>query len=219
MTEEEWLSCADWKEMGRHLRQQGYHGSQTFDRKWRLLGCAICRLFWDRIPHDRNRAAITVIERHPAGSFDDFELHDALCSSSSVEYDFADLDTYWAIKNLGRSYYKIQPESAFVHAAIVADRECGGQGKEPRVPLLFREVFGNPFRKVTITHVLLQWNLGTVPRLAQTIYDEDRWADILILSDALEDAGCDNVDILNHLRGPGPHVRGCWALDILLGKE
>ena len=40
-----------------------------------------------------------------------------------------------------------------------------------------------------------------------------------ILADALEDAGCGDVDILAHLRGPGPHVRGCWAVDPLLGRE
>jgi hypothetical protein len=40
-----------------------------------------------------------------------------------------------------------------------------------------------------------------------------------VLADALEDAGCDNADILNHLRGPGPHVRGCWVLDLPLGKS
>ena len=46
--------------------------------------------------------------------------------------------------------------------------------------------------------------------------DPDRLA---VLADALEEAGCDNADLLSHLRGPGPHVRGCWALDLLLGKE
>jgi hypothetical protein len=61
--------------------------------------------------------------------------------------------------------------------------------------------------------------------MAQTAYDErilpagtldpDRLA---VLADALEDAGCDNADILSHLRGPGPHVRGCWVVDLLLGK-
>ena len=42
---------------------------------------------------------------------------------------------------------------------------------------------------------------------------------IAVLADALEEAGCDNADLLNHLRGPGPHVRGCWAVDLILGKQ
>lgn len=42
---------------------------------------------------------------------------------------------------------------------------------------------------------------------------------LAILADALEDAGCDNADILDHCRSDGPHVRGCWVVDLLLGKE
>jgi hypothetical protein len=58
-----------------------------------------------------------------------------------------------------------------------------------------------------------------VERIADTIYRDRSFTDLPILADALEDAGCDNADILSHLRGPGPHVRGCWALDLILGKE
>jgi hypothetical protein len=59
----------------------------------------------------------------------------------------------------------------------------------------------------------------TAAALAATIYHERAFDRLPILADALEDAGCDNADILDHLRGPGPHVRGCWALDLVLGKE
>jgi predicted enzyme related to lactoylglutathione lyase len=65
----------------------------------------------------------------------------------------------------------------------------------------------------------LRWNDGTVPRLAQVIYEGRRFDDLPILHDALLDAGCDNQDILDHLRSPGPHVRGCWVIDLILGKE
>jgi len=58
-----------------------------------------------------------------------------------------------------------------------------------------------------------------VPRIAQNIYEGRRFEDVPILHDALLDAGCDNLDILDHLRSPSPHVRGCWVLDLLLGKE
>jgi len=51
------------------------------------------------------------------------------------------------------------------------------------------------------------------------MYDDRGFEDKPILADALEDAGCDNADILSHLRGPGPHVRGCWVMDAILGKE
>jgi hypothetical protein len=64
----------------------------------------------------------------------------------------------------------------------------------------------------------LAWRDGTIPKLAQSIYDRRQFADLPILADALEDAGCDNADLLRHCREPGEHVRGCWVVDLLLGK-
>jgi hypothetical protein len=63
------------------------------------------------------------------------------------------------------------------------------------------------------------WLTTTVLGMATWVYEEKAFDRLPILADALEDADCDNTDILNHLRGPGPHVRGCWPLDLLLGKE
>lgn len=68
----------------------------------------------------------------------------------------------------------------------------------------------------------LSWlasNNGTVVKLAQAIYDERAFDRLPILADALEDAGCTNQDILAHCRGGGEHSRGCWVVDLLLGKE
>jgi hypothetical protein len=91
--------------------------------------------------------------------------------------------------------------------------------------LLIRDVFGNPFRPVTITPAVLSWNDATVRRIAEGIYEERRLPDgtldgarLAILSDALLDADCDNEDLIAHCRSPGPHVRGCWALDQILEK-
>src|SRR5262249_31045736 len=91
---------------------------------------------------------------------------------------------------------------------------------------LLRCIFSNPYRPLVIEPVLLAWNDGIIPSLAQSLYesrqmpegtlDPDRLA---VLADAVEDAGCDNADILTHLRGPLPHVRGCWVLDLILMKD
>ncbi|MBL8793030.1 MAG: hypothetical protein JNM56_03935 [Planctomycetia bacterium] len=81
---------------------------------------------------------------------------------------------------------------------------------------LIRDLFGNPFRPVSVHPA---WLTSTVTSLAQGIYDERTFDCLPILADALEDAGCDNADILNHCRQPGEHVRGCWVLDLLLAKE
>jgi hypothetical protein len=88
---------------------------------------------------------------------------------------------------------------------------------------LIRELFGNPFRPVTIDPT---WQTPTVLALATAAYDNRilpagtlELARVGVLSDALEEAGCDNADVLNHCRQHGEHVRGCWVLDLLLGKE
>jgi hypothetical protein len=83
---------------------------------------------------------------------------------------------------------------------------------------MVRDIFGNAFRPVVIDPVWLTWRDATVLKIAQTIYDERRFADMPVLADALEEAGCTNDDILNHCRQPGEHVRGCWVVDLLLGK-
>jgi hypothetical protein len=84
---------------------------------------------------------------------------------------------------------------------------------------LVRDIFGNPVRPLpSLDHSLLTWNAGTVPKLAQAIYEERRFADLPILADALEEAGSTNADILDHCRQPGEHIRGCWLVDLLLGK-
>jgi hypothetical protein len=77
---------------------------------------------------------------------------------------------------------------------------------------------GNPGRSVPIAASWLAWDGGTVPRLAQAIYAGRAFDRLPILADALEEAGCTDADLLGHCRGPGPHVRGCWVMDRLLGK-
>jgi hypothetical protein len=91
------------------------------------------------------------------------------------------------------------------------------EGRQQR--LLLADIFGNPFRAVCIERVWLRWNDCTVPKIAQGIYDDRRFRDLPILADALLDAGCDDEALMLHLRSPGPHVRGCWALDLVLGKS
>jgi hypothetical protein len=84
---------------------------------------------------------------------------------------------------------------------------------------LLRDVFGNPFRPITVNPSWLAWKDSTVVRLAQAIYDDRAFHNLPVLADTLEHAGCHDADILNHCRGPGPHVLGCWLLDVLLQKQ
>jgi len=81
---------------------------------------------------------------------------------------------------------------------------------------LLRDIFGNPYRKVKLTR---KWLTSTVVLLARQMYETRDFSPMPILADALQDAGCDNEDILNHCRQPGEHVRGCWVVDLLTGRK
>jgi hypothetical protein len=114
--------------------------------------------------------------------------------------------------------------SAAVCAATVAAQISANTAAERTLHAhLVREVVGNPFRFVAVYR---SWITPTVQRLATSAY-EDREAPgghidnlrLAILADALEESGCSSTDLLEHLRHPGPHIRGCWALDLILGKR
>jgi hypothetical protein len=83
---------------------------------------------------------------------------------------------------------------------------------------LLHDIIGNPFRPSIADPAWFAWRDGTLVWIAQTIYDERCFTDLPILADALEEAGCTHAAILAHCREPGEHVRGCWVLDLLLGK-
>ena len=87
-------------------------------------------------------------------------------------------------------------------------------------PRLLRNIAGRPFRPDhAIGPSWLAWNDGAVGKVAAAIYDDQTFDRLPLLADALEDAGCTGADILSHCRGPGVHVRGCWVVDLLLGKS
>ena len=107
------------------------------------------------------------------------------------------------------------PRPLNVRHVTVYDAECAAQAA------LLREVFGDPFRPVAFAWaglMLCDPPARALSGMARRIYEESDWSALPVLADALEEAGCTEEALLAHLRGPGPHVRGCWALDLLLGK-
>jgi hypothetical protein len=80
---------------------------------------------------------------------------------------------------------------------------------------MFRDVVGNPFRPLTFSPT---WRTDTAVALARQMYEGRDFSAMPILADAIQDAGCDNPDVLGHCRSNGPHVRGCWVVDLLLGN-
>ena len=77
---------------------------------------------------------------------------------------------------------------------------------------LLREVVGNPFRPASLGPAERR---GAIEKIAQASYDDLDFSRLPVLADALEEAGCADEAVLAHLRGPGPHARGCWALDLV----
>jgi hypothetical protein len=100
--------------------------------------------------------------------------------------------------------------------AVEAARAAGEWEKEELQCDLVRDIFGNPFRPVTFSD---SWRTDTALTLARQMYDSRDFGAMPILADALQDAGCEVEEILNHCRdAKQTHVRGCWVVDLVLGK-
>jgi hypothetical protein len=132
----------------------------------------------------------------------------------------ASLLTCWQYASEAAAWASVPIDAEYDDPKALA-RERAGQAA------LLRDLFGPlPFREVCIDPGWLARHENTVRRLAAAIYEErvlpqgtlDRRR-LAVLADALEEAGCTNEDVLSHCRSPSDHVRGCWLLDLILGKE
>jgi hypothetical protein len=123
-----------------------------------------------------------------------------------------------------------EPEKVVLQAAEFAAEVAGRRGQEPAeraAPCdLLRDLFGNPFGRPVILPRWLAWNDATVVRLARAAYAERHLPEgtldgglLAVLADALEEGGCVDADVLGHCRSGGEHVRGCWVVDLVLGKS
>ncbi|HZY87038.1 MAG TPA: hypothetical protein VFE78_19540 [Gemmataceae bacterium] len=194
-------------------------------RKLRLFAVACCRRAWERIPDETCRRAVEVAERFADGQASHQERREVeraaagLCDPRVIDYRYL---AYHVIAGMRYSYH-MASSVAEVANWVVTGRP-GSEGPEALAESaaqcgLLREVFGNPFRPVVLASAWLAWNDGTIPKLAQAIYDERAFERLPVLADALEEAGCTGPDLLGHCRQPAEHARGCWAVDFLLGKS
>jgi hypothetical protein len=232
MTEARWLSAFDPHPMLESLRD---HGSC---RKYRLAGCAFCRRVWDLLTDERSRNAVEQAERYADGLISQEVLSAAQVgadramvpwdrrnfvfrrsSERAVAYKFGAAAT--AAKAVARPTNflsklasSIREASHFALLAEYGDRYAQ-QGDMSSHVRIVRCVFGNPFRPVSLEP---SWRTSTVVALAEGIYADRAFDRLPILADALMDAGCDNTDVLSHCRSDGPHVRGCWVVDLLTGR-
>jgi hypothetical protein len=202
MTEAEWLAREEpWRMLGIAQRQVNR-------RKFRLFACACCRRAPDAGTHDRGDAAIELAER----------LADGLETNQARAQAEREL---W----LGPLAPRSRPP-IFIYAlkgnAVAAASDAAfwvshnSAAERAMLCSLIRDIFGNPFRPVTFAP---EWRTDTALTLARQMYESRDFSMMPILADALQDAGCDSDDVLAHCRGDGPHVRGCWVVDLVLGKQ
>jgi hypothetical protein len=214
MTEAEWLSCAYAPAMATYL------GNRISARKGRLFDVACCRRLWHLFGRAEVRGAILVGERYADGEASDDELRAALRTlqtarakqpTSSRHGKAHEAATYVAVPwNSGFCLH-----SGAMHGVAVSASPAEEQEQRALAELV-REFFGNPFRSVRYDPA---WLSAEVEATAKGIYADHDLASMPVLADALEDAGCDEAGLLGHCRSGGPHYRGCWALDLILGKR
>jgi hypothetical protein len=234
MDERKWLTCKDPGKMLAHLGVGEHWGyveqsprvwfprrkKSKLDRKLRLFACACCRRIWGLIGEEAGRTAIEAAEQFADGKATGKLLrlaHQAAARCSLEDEEISGLEEYRAIRALMAVLHASGQPFNPLHAAECAAETTEKESAEKEAQcMLLRDVVGNPFRATPPKKAA--WG-RTVAVIASAIYEERTFNELPVLSDALEEAGCDNADILGHLRGPGPHVRGCWALDLIRGAK
>jgi hypothetical protein len=239
MTEAEWLASTSPIEMLEFL------GRSPTDRQWRRFGYCCCDGIRPLLTDERSRHAIDVADSFADGFASKDELETTrrgareavryvagLSYPSSYARNVAKRAAEAVAELVGKSVFKVAGSisTAVIEAASVA---AGLEGAKRGVYASFcsakqqslrtehtrflHNIFGNPFRPVAFDAA---WRTSTAVMLARGMYESRDFSPMPILADALQDAGCDSADILNHCRDPrATHVRGCWVVDLTLGKS
>jgi hypothetical protein len=240
MTEAEWLACEDPGPMLRHLSRGESH------RRDRLFLAACCRRLWHLFTDPHLREAVELAERHADGeaSWEERELRASPEPPWLDVLELVDVTT-WVWQGLAfapicelsgptrlRGFGHPRGEGLDLAtgglfaclAMYQPDRDEAALERAGKQQVaLVRCVYGNPFRPPKVDRSRLT---PTVASLALAAYEHRdlpsghlELARLAVLSDALEEADCTDADLLAHLRSPGPHMRGCWALDLIRGRE
>ena len=225
---------------------ESFPDSRGSDRKLRLFACACYHRIAHVLPHPVARDAILTAERFADGaaSAAEFQAADArireLADAIEPQWRASDGDerralhpthaalalagvvcwcepqkaAWYASSNAYLEYPYLANPGVDVHSPSRYEAEAAEKRAQCR---LLREIFGNPFRPPAFSS---EWRTDTAIALARQMYEAREFSAMPILADALQDAGCDNAGVLNHCRDPNAtHVRGCWVLDLVLGKE
>lgn len=231
MTEAEWPGCEDPNRMLEHLRA----GSN--ERKLRLFACATLRRVFSLLTEKPiSEATLEFAERFADGLASRNELHGQAWGRTSDAFpvvlwnawEAAQTSAEFAVGKIAlaavfgsKEVVTISQSTVmFLHGIMSAaerDRASSSRREEELGQArLVRDIFGNPFRTVAFDP---RWRTSDVVGLARAVYDDSVFERLPVLADALMDAGCEDEQVISHCRGDGPHVRGCWVVDLILGKE
>lgn len=207
-------------------------------RRRRLFAVACCRRWLPDMIDPESRHAVEIAEHYADGRVGEGEMESAydrardvsvdrlLSCHPSSESDRPRLENAWILAQAAQracSPSVMLPLLELSRELLIRAANLGSEheAQEKAAQCTFiRDIFVNPFYPpLPVDSSCLAWNDGVIPKLAQAIYDDRAFDRLPILADALEEAGCTNADILNHCRQPGEHVRGCWVVDLLLGKS
>ncbi len=211
MTRDEWQTASDPAAMLGWLHKQG----KLSDRKARLFSVAVCRRIWPLLTDERSRKAVEVAERYADG-LDTAEELGAACRAAAsawgaVQYA-ADAAASVGDEDVVPTAILATDAAAYAtEEQTVADRRA----EEAAQADLLRDLVA-PFRTAALNAAC---RTPEVLALATTIYELRSFDRLPELADALVRTGCNDAELLDHLRGPGPHAKGCWALDIVLDRE
>jgi hypothetical protein len=236
LTPDEFVELASQGLLRRHA------ATRKYDRKMRLFASACVRRLWHLLG-TRSRRLVEAAERYADGRCDVRELDAGIQASFQEAHGQPTpaATVGWANRRdrARASARELAGEAARAAGgycgisaafgvlrptAVAAKRELrpssprgSAVAEERRLQAhLLRDIFANPFGPERAPVI---GELPAALSIAGAIYEERRFGDLPILADAMEDAGCTDANLVGHLRGLGPHVRGCWALDLVLSKS
>jgi hypothetical protein len=213
-----------------------YVPEEALERKWRLLSCAACRRLWHLLVDERSRRAVEGSEKFADGLLSERVLETLMTAAAEAQQPDDGSPRYWAAATarwVAKSYSLARYTQVPFLAACVAgsvtnhmDDEARHRATAPELAAhcdIFRCIVGNPFRPVAPNAA---WRIGAPISLAEATYDERLLPSghldlvrLAVLADSLEENGCTDQAILEHLRSPGPHVLGCWPVDLILFRS
>jgi hypothetical protein len=211
MTEQEWLACKSPKPMLEFLEGKASH------RKLRLFACACCHHpAVRRLLNKEARALVDVADRFAEGhgAWEDVLTAAQRAPKGGVGERPSSPGRRSPASHAERAAQSLAEEDGW-EAAWEVMRE-GANLLGSSASDLLRDIMGNPFRSASLSP---GWRTAAVIPKAQAIYEDRSFERLPDLAEALEEAGCDLAELLAHLRAAGPHLRGCWALDLILGKK